>query len=143
MNNNHHLHFINNAYTQAGLKHKLLTMSYADGDHDKYLIKYFNIDALKLPKVIAYDFDNKKYFVANLTTFKEDEIENILNNIEINKVDWTSGSKILDFILSIGFNSASLKYILYALIFLMTAHIVISKIIRKNKDNFSYNKNKK
>jgi hypothetical protein len=137
--NSVHMYFIENILSEISVENRKkkgdYVFAYIDTDLDSYLINYFKIDLKKLPRVIIYDFEDKKYYVDledNATYENEQSALKYLREL-IEKANtpgvltWTTGNFFEDLLAKFGIrlNQSGIIYIvgglfaIFAVIFLI------------------------
>ncbi len=66
---------------------------YLDIEYDKKMLEFFKIKNVKDSGIIIYRFDNKNFYVGEGVNHL-DEIKDIVNKIQNNKLNWSSNSII-------------------------------------------------
>jgi hypothetical protein len=113
--NSVHMYFLENVLAEISVQNRKKNGNYVfafiDIDLDSYLINYFKIDLDKLPKIIFYDFEDKRYFVddtQDATTYESEESAMKHLNALIEKAEnpgalaWTTGNFFEDLLAKLG-----------------------------------------
>jgi hypothetical protein len=124
--NSVHMYFVENILAKISVQNRKqkgnFVFAYIDIDLDSYLINYFKIDTGKLPRIIIYDFEDKRYYVDDIideTTAQKDEVmTNHLTDLvqkceQPNALSWTTGNFLEDILAKFGIrlNQTGLIYI--------------------------------
>lgn len=110
-------HFIFSYFKQLSYDNRQYVFGYADYNEDKDISEYFNLKLNNTNeiKLIIYDFEQRMHYMHNETfnieINNEKEIINKIQNVikNINNIKYTTGSKIKDWINSLGFEKMSVN----------------------------------
>jgi len=138
--NSVHMYFVENILAKISVqsrKHRgNFVFAYIDVEVDSYLIKYFKIDTEKLPRIIIYDFEDKRYYVDNpldeTTAQNEELMTNYLNDLvekcgQPDALHWTSGNFFEDMLAKFGIrlNQTGIIYIVGGLFVTLAVFFLI------------------
>jgi hypothetical protein len=122
--NSIHMNIIENILPRVSVNNRNFVFSYIDVELDSYLVNYFKINTSQLPKVIVYNFEERKYYVDEFPLYGENHTEEtitaninkILRNVKNDTVTWSTGNWMEDLLLKFGvkLNQHTIMYILAA-----------------------------
>ena len=156
--NSVHMYFVESILANISVQNRKqkgnFVFAYIDIDLDSYLIKYFKIDTGKLPRIIIYDFEDKRYYVDNIideTTAQNEEVmTNHLNDLvqkceQPNALSWTTGNFFEDILAKLGIrlNQTGIIYIVgglfltFAIFFLIVVFYCGDKHDEEEEKNLS------
>ncbi len=127
-------------------KYLNITFCFVDSKNDIRLIKFFKLKNINDPGIIIYNFQNHNFYVhEEISNFKNIEI--ILNNLNINKINWSTNSIIENlFYLITGKRygkSAELYFCIILLIFALFIFSIVNYYFKKLDDEKNFGQKKK
>lgn len=133
--NSVHTGFVEGVFADLSVKNRIYAFSFIDVDQDAYLVSYFKINIQDLPKIIIYDFKDKKFFVDNAEDKNvystedaaEKHISNLIKEMENGKLRWSTGNFLEDILLKFGIklDQTTTAYILGGCFVLIVLILVI------------------
>lgn len=122
--NSIHMYFIENILAEVSVENRKnksnYVFAYVDSELDSYLINYFKIDSNKLPRIIIYNFEEKKYYVdvEETSTYENEQtaleyLRHLIKKAETHDaLSWTTGNFFEDILAKFGIrlNQSSIMY---------------------------------
>ena len=117
-------------------KYSNITFCFIDTKTDIRLIKYFNLKNTNDSGIIIYNFKNNNFYVHE-EILNGKNIENILNNLNLNKINWNTNSiieRLLYFITGKRYGkSGDIYFSIILLIFSLFVFCMVKKKKKKMK----------
>jgi len=104
-----HLKFLNDVFLVNAKKWRMSGIIFVnlDFEEDKTLLNYFKISEKINPKIIAYNFMNKRFYVDQQDYITEnnqkENLNLLLDQISNRSLIWTSGNYFEDILIKLGF----------------------------------------
>lgn len=137
---NHHIEFINIHFTQISKSNRKIVFGYVDINTDHELTAQLKIQYNNNPKLLVYNFKDYKYFIEpqEFEMDKVTECYHTINSIvhKINTLQYTTGSKLGDFLMMFGLKANSTTYVfLFLGVLILVIILILFVIIIWDKTN--------
>jgi len=138
--NSVHMYFLENVLAAISVQNRKKEAKYVfafiDVDLDSYLINYFKIDLNNLPKIIIYDFEDKRYYVdetQDKATYASEEssmkhLAELIEKAETpGALAWTTGNFFEDLLAKLGIrlNQSGIIYLVGGLFAILAISFLI------------------
>jgi hypothetical protein len=127
---NDHRLWLNTEFTRIALDNRQHIFTYIDSNQDAYLFNYFKLGN-DLPRVVVYDFENKRHY-----THSSNNVSEVLIGLYNNSLTWTTGNWFEDFLAKFGIqlNQKIIMYILVGAFILIIGFLVFVVFFTKESE---------